>query len=48
MFWYLDQRGPATFDLRDILQKRYNSRDTSNKMMCKTTESKYLKLKTGR
>jgi len=42
------QRGPTAFDQQAILQKRDNSRDTSNKMMYKTTDSQYLKLKTGR
>jgi len=31
------QRGPTTFDLQAISQKRDNSRATSNKMMYKTT-----------
>jgi len=42
---HLIQRGPTTFDLQAILQKRDNSRATSNKTMYKTTDSKYLKLK---
>jgi len=41
----LRQRGPTTFNLWDILQKRDNSRATSNKMMCETTDSQDLKLK---
>jgi len=41
----LFQSGPTTFDLRAVSQKRDNSRDTSNKMMYKTTASKCLKLK---
>jgi len=41
----LIQRGPTTFDLQAISQKRDNSRATSNKMMYKTTDSKYLNLK---
>jgi len=41
----LFQSGPTTFDLRAVSQKRDNSRDTSNKMMYKTTDSKSLKLK---
>jgi len=35
----LIQRGPTTFDLQAISQKRDNSRATSNKMMYKTTDS---------
>jgi len=41
----LIQRGPTTFDFQAISQKRENSRATSNKMMYKTTDSKYSKLK---
>jgi len=41
----LIQRGPTTFDLQAISQKPDNSQATSNKMMYKTTDSKYLKLK---
>jgi len=41
----LSQRGPTTFDLRAILQKRDNLRATSNKIMCNTTDSQDLKLK---
>jgi len=43
--YHLYQRGPTSFDRRDILQKRCNSRATSNKMMCKRTDSQHLKLK---
>ena len=32
-FGVLDQRGPTTFDLRAILQKRDNSHVTSTEMM---------------
>jgi len=32
----LIQRGPTAFDFRAILQKRNNSRATSNKMVYKT------------
>ena len=39
------QRGPTTFYLRAILQRRDNSRATSNKMMYETTDSQDLKLK---
>jgi len=38
-FSLIFQRGPITFDLRAILQKRENLQTTSNKMMCKTTKS---------
>ena len=41
----VEQRGPTKFDLRANLQKRENLRATSNKMMCKTTDSQDLKLK---
>jgi len=41
----LIQRGPTTFDLQASSQKYDNSRPTSNKMMYKTTDSTYLKLK---
>jgi len=41
----LSQRGPTTFVLWAILQKRDNSRATSNKIMYKTTNSQQLKLK---
>jgi len=41
----LIQRGPTTFGLQAISQKRDDSRATSNKIMYKTTDSKYLKLK---
>jgi len=45
--WFGDlwQRGPTASDLRTILQKRDNSRATSNKMMYKTPDSQHLKLK---
>jgi len=39
------QRGPTSFDLRAILQKRENLRAISNKAMFKTTVSQDLKLK---
>ena len=39
----LNQRGPTTFALRAILQKRDNLRVTSNKMMYKTRCSQDLK-----
>jgi len=45
IIFILQQRGPTTFHLRAILQKRDNSRATSSKMMYKTTDSQYLKLK---
>jgi len=35
--WYIPYRGPTIFDLRAILQKRDNSRATSNEMMYETT-----------
>jgi len=38
------QHGPTTFDIRAVLQKHYNSRATSNKMMHKATDSQHLKL----
>jgi len=41
----LSERGPTTFDLPAILQKRYNLRETSNKMIYETTDSQDLKLK---
>jgi len=41
----LNQRGPTTFALRAILQKRDNLRVTSNKMMYKTRCSQDLKWK---
>ena len=47
-FYTADQRGPTAFALQAILQKRDNSRATSNKMMYKATESQHLKLKKGR
>jgi len=45
---HLGQRGPATLDLRAILQKRDNLRATSNEMKYKTTDSQDFKLKKGR
>jgi len=42
---YLYQRGPTSFNLRVMLQKRHNLRATSNNLMYKTTCSKDLKLK---
>jgi len=39
------QRGPTTFDLQAILQKRDNLRATSNVMMYKTIDLQDLKLK---
>jgi len=42
---WLGQRGPTTFDLRAILQKRGNFRATSNKIIYETTDSRVLKLK---
>ena len=42
---HLEQRGPTRFGLRTILTKRDNLRATSNKTMCKTTDSQALKLK---
>jgi len=45
LFVRISQHGPATFDLRAILQKRDNSRATSSKMMYETTDSQDLKLK---
>jgi len=42
------QRGPTTFYLRAILQKRDNLRAISNKMMYKTTGSQRRKMKKGR
>jgi len=33
----ITQRGPTSFTLRAVLQKRDNLRATSNKMMYKTT-----------
>jgi len=42
----IGQRGPTTFDLRAILQKRDNLWVASNKNMYKTTDSQHLKLKT--
>jgi len=44
----VEQRGPTKFDLRAISQKRENLLATSKKMLCKTTDSQYLKLKKGR
>jgi len=44
----LEQRGPTTSDLRAILQNCDYMRTSSNKMMCKTTDSQQLKLKKGR
>jgi len=41
-------RGPTTFYLRAILQKRDNLRAISNKMMYKTTGSQRRKMKKGR
>jgi len=41
----IEQRGPTTFDLRAILQKRDNLWATSNKIMYKTKDSQDLKLK---
>jgi len=41
----LIQCGRTTSDHQTISQKRDNSRATSNEMMYKTTDSKYLKLK---
>jgi len=43
----LIQRGPTTFYLRAILQKRDNLRAVSNKMMYKTTDSQHRKMKKG-
>jgi len=40
----LTQHGPTTFYLRAILQRRDNSRATSNKMMYELIDSQYLKL----
>jgi len=40
----LIQRGPTTFYVRAILQKRDNLRATFNKMMFKTTDPQHLKL----
>ena len=40
-----DQHGPATSYLRAVLQRRDNTRATSNKMMYETTDSQDLKLK---
>jgi len=42
------QHGPTTFDLQAILQKHDNLKATSNKMMCKTTDSHHLKLEKRR
>jgi len=44
----LEQRGPTTFHLRAILQKRDNSWATTKKMMYETTDLQHLKLKKGR
>ena len=41
------QRGPIGFDRRAILQKRGYLRGTSNKMMCKATDSRF-KIEKGR
>jgi len=38
------QHGPTIFDVRAVLQKHYNSRATSNKMMHNATDSQHLKL----
>jgi len=38
-FFSLPQHGPASFDLRAILQECDNLQATSNKMMYKTTDS---------
>jgi len=40
----MEQRGPTTFDLRVILQKRDNFPATSNKIMYKTIDSQDLRL----
>jgi len=40
-----NQRGPTTLELRAIIQKRGTSQATSNKIMCKTTDSQDLKIK---
>ena len=47
MLILLRQRGPTTFDLRTILQRRQNLWATSNKMMYKTTDSQYIKTEKG-
>ena len=49
--YFLKQRGPTTSELWAILQKRDNSRSTSNQIMHRmdrTTDAEQFKLKKGR
>jgi len=43
--YFLSHCSPTRFDLWAILQKHEHLQATSNKMMCKTTDSQDLKLK---
>ena len=42
LYLVLYQHGPTAFDLQAILQKRDDSRSTSNKLVYKTTNSQSL------